>query len=601
MNSSTIRLKPINQLLTDELGEPTRFWIPAYQRGYRWTKLQVTQLLDDVWEFIQESKNGRPQAFYCLQPLVVKARAGGDYEVVDGQQRLTTIYILLTYLKVQFAAFEKRRFKISFETRGDANDSFLEDIDLGRAGENVDFFHICQAYLAIENWFSGRDSMHKYTLLQHFLNDDETGRNVKVIWFQLAENDNPVAAFTRLNVGKIPLTNDELIRALFLRHSGSDESEAHSLQLRIAYEWDQLEKALQSDAFWYFLSNQGGIGQNRIGFLFDLVARSEGLPVEAEHDAYGIFYAFSQKLKMPGASPEQEWRKIKQTYLMLEEWFEDRVLYHMVGYLVSEGMEINAIRSLSINCTKTSFEQKLRQEIFARAIGKEALETMDEQSVREHVAERLEDLEYGARRAKIKSLLLLFNLVTLLQDGRSNLRFQFDSFKSECWDIEHIRSVAGDKPERHSDRVNWLNHCLRYLESQNTEYALRDKIKDFLDLPQVEAVNDIFDPLYDQVLAYFQENAEEEADHGIANLALLDESTNRSYKNAVFAVKRQRLLALDQAGIFVPLCTRNVFLKCYSPQVDNVMFWSKADRDGYQEVITQTLVRFFVGDVVGIQ
>ncbi len=595
MKDSSICLKPINLLLADEQGQPTRFWIPAYQRGYRWTPLQVTQLLDDVWEFIQTSEEGHRQAFYCLQPLVIKSREDGDYEVVDGQQRLTTIYILLTYLKDMVSILGKTRFQINFETRGEANEPFLQAIDLARADENVDFFHICQAYQAIEKWFAGRDPMHKLKLLQHFLNDDETGRNVKVIWFQLAENDNPVDAFTRLNVGKIPLTNDELIRALFLRRSSTDETEAHSLQLRIAYEWDQLEKSLQSDAFWYFLSNQRGSTQNRIGFLFDLVARADGLPKEAEQDAYGIFYAFSQKMKAPGVRLEQEWRKIKQTYMMLEEWFEDRILYHMVGYLVSDGMGINAIRDLSINSTKSNFEEKLRREIFSRAISSDVPETMDEHSIREPIEERLDDLEYKPHRTKIKSLLLLFNLATLLQNRQSNLRFQFDSFKSERWDIEHIRSVASDKPDRHSDREIWLTHCMGYLQSQEAEELLRNEIKEFLALPQVEAIHELFDPLYDKVLAYFQESEDQEADNGIANLALLDQFTNRSYKNAVFAVKRGRLLALDQAGIFVPLCTRNVFLKCYSPQADNVMFWSSADRDGYQEAIVKTLVSFFVG------
>jgi len=98
------------------------------------------------------------------------------------------------------------------------------------------------------------------------------------------------------------------------------------------------------------------------------------------------------------------------------------------------------------------------------------------------------------------------------------------------------------------------------------------------------------------VLNYFNEADIEETDNGISNLTLLDQATNRSYKNAVFAVKRQQLLSLDQSGIFVPLCTRNVFLKCYSPQVDNVMFWSKNDRAAYGNVIIATLVRFFKGN-----
>jgi hypothetical protein len=103
------------------------------------------------------------------------------------------------------------------------------------------------------------------------------------------------------------------------------------------------------------------------------------------------------------------------------------------------------------------------------------------------------------------------------------------------------------------------------------------------------------------VLRHFGEDTVGKAEQGIPNLALLDEHTNRSYKNAVFAVKRYRLPALDQAGIFVPLCTRNVFLKCYSPQVDNVMFWSEDDQQGYEGAITGALVNFFCGKKEGIQ
>ena len=186
----------------------------------------------------------------------------GVFEVVDGQQRLTTIFIILTYLKEIAAILGKARFRLTFATRGEANEPFLQNIDFSRAEENVDFFHICQAYRAVEAWFQNRDAMHKIKLLQHLLNDDEAGRNVKVIWFQFADSDKPVEAFTRLNVGKIPLTNDELIRALFFRRRGRGRK-PRPRNCRIAYEWDLLEKALQSDAFWYFLTNRSGSSQNR--------------------------------------------------------------------------------------------------------------------------------------------------------------------------------------------------------------------------------------------------------------------------------------------------------------------------------------------------
>ena len=402
MNHQEIFLKTINDLRLDINKEPQRFFIAAYQRGYRWSPLQVTQLLDDIWEFTKR-RDPQPEEFYCLQPLVLKSIKEGGYEVVDGQQRLTTLLLVLRHFNERLAVkYQQQLYTLDYETRQNLME-FLNSPSKQLAESNVDFYYLGQAIEVIEQWFSERENdveEIKTALLNR----------TKVIWFQLAESDNPVEAFTRLNVGKIPLTNDELIRALFLRRNNVEENEAQALQLQIAYEWDQLEKALQSNAFWYFLSNERGKRQNRIGFLFDLVARAEGLPSEAVHDAYGIFYVFSQKLRAQGASPKQEWRKIKKAFLMLEEWFEDRTLYHMVGFLVTEGMGINAIRELSSKCTKSEFEHRLRREIFSKVIGGQYPGEPNEQTIRDRVSEKLDNLEYGPHRVKIKSVLLLFNL-----------------------------------------------------------------------------------------------------------------------------------------------------------------------------------------------
>ena len=593
MNDSSISTKPITELLTDEEGYPTHFWIPAYQRGYRWKPLQVTQLLDDVWEFIQDTEGGNRQSFYCLQPIVIKVHEDGRNEVVDGQQRLTTIYILLTYLKDIMDVLGKTRFNITFETRGEANHAFLTDIDFERASENIDFFHICEAYSAIEAWFFKRDSMHKLKLLQHFLNDDEAGRNVKVIWFKLSETENAVEAFTRLNVGKIPLTNDELIRALFLRRQAANELDSEALQLRIAHEWDQLEKSLQSDSFWYFINNRVGPKQNRIGFLFDFVVRAEGLPQRARHDPYAIFHAYNLKLKNNQTRLKNEWLSIKQAYMMLEEWYEDRTLYHITGFLIQQGVGIAELRELSQNNTKSDFEQKLRQKIYNKIIGPGSLFDMNDDELTDRIRDKLEDFEYGKHNSEIRALLLLFNVATILDNPKSNIRFQFDCFKKEKWDIEHVRSVSQYQPQRHHERVAWLKNSLSYFQIQDKNKKLQQDINSFISLTQSEVDDDDFEALYKSVLTEFKEANEQEGDHSIANLTLLDQQTNRSYKNAVFAVKRQRIISLDQGGIFIPLCTRNVFLKCYSPNVENLIFWTDKDQKGYQNAIEKTLGRFF--------
>jgi len=589
MNGQKICLKTVDDLRVDpQSNAPLKFRIPAYQRGYRWLSFQVTQLLEDIREFTQR-RNPQPEEFYCLQPLVIKVHPSREFEVVDGQQRLTTLLLILRHFNERLTEkYRQKLFTLVYETRPNL-DEFLMAPSEEAANDNADYFHLYKAIRAIEKWFDQRESEVE-AIKSALLN------NTKVIWFELAERDNPVDAFTRLNVGKIPLTNDELIRALFLRRTSVDDKDAVNIRMRIAYEWDQLEKGLQSDDFWYFLSNRPRSGQNRIGFIFDLVARAEGMPDEMANDAYGLFYFFNQRLKEDDVTPESEWLKIRQTYLMLEEWFEDRTLYHMVGFLISLKMSIKDIRTLSQDCTKSEFEQRLRREIFKRVIAKEEFfNPSDENAVRMEVDDHLEALNYGSKSQSIADTLLLFNVATLLQNRRSNLRFQFDSFKTEHWDIEHIRSVADDKPERDHHRKDWLGTCLRYLKQQSFEADLCSKIESFLSLAPVDATNERFDALYDEILQLFGEATEGEAVNSIANLTLLDEHTNRSYKNAPFAVKRQQLLDNDQHGIFVPLCTRNVFLKCYSLHVDNVMFWSEDDQQCYQKAITNVLVNFFCG------
>ena len=135
MSDATICLMPVNDLLTKT------FFVPAYQRGYRWTERQVEDLLNDIWEFQQEEHENK-QSFYCLQPLVVKERSGGDWEVVDGQQRLVTIFLILTYLKKILDILSKSRFTIAFETRSDTCGAFLQNIDLSQRDANIDYYHI---------------------------------------------------------------------------------------------------------------------------------------------------------------------------------------------------------------------------------------------------------------------------------------------------------------------------------------------------------------------------------------------------------------------------------------------------------------------------
>ena len=235
-----LSLRTVDQLRLNEAEEPERYFIAKYQRGYRWSTLQVTQLLSDILEF-SERHPGQDE-FYCLQPLVLKTSHEGGYEVVDGQQRLTTLLLILRYFNEQLV--EKRRiplFKIEYETRPGLL-AFLDDPSENKAELNADFFHLYHATVEIEKWFDKHENK---------LEDvkSKLRNQTKVIWFQLTDNDNAVEAFTRLNVGKIPLTNDELIRALFLKRENRDQSEDEDLQRQIASEWIKSRKLFSRTIF----------------------------------------------------------------------------------------------------------------------------------------------------------------------------------------------------------------------------------------------------------------------------------------------------------------------------------------------------------------
>ena len=79
-----------NQLQSIKELQNYKFLIPSYQRGYRWKDREITALLEDIWDFANATQEGN---FYCLQPIVIKQN-GKKYNVIDGQQRLTTIFLI---------------------------------------------------------------------------------------------------------------------------------------------------------------------------------------------------------------------------------------------------------------------------------------------------------------------------------------------------------------------------------------------------------------------------------------------------------------------------------------------------------------------------
>ena len=117
----TVTLKQVREL------QDFHFLIPFYQRGYRWNERQVRQLLLDLDSF--QPSDGK---FYFLQALVVVKAGDASYRVVDGQQRLTTLQLILNVP-------ETSSLQIAYE-RGEATEQGLDFFFKKKAEECIKEF-----------------------------------------------------------------------------------------------------------------------------------------------------------------------------------------------------------------------------------------------------------------------------------------------------------------------------------------------------------------------------------------------------------------------------------------------------------------------------
>ncbi len=114
--------------------------------------------------------------------------------------------------------------------------------------------------------------------------------------------------------------------------------------------------------------------------------------------------------------------------------------------------------------SKLAFKKALILKIFNPLFPSFSLDDLSLESV----TETLIQLSYGRDRQKIQKILLLFNVASLLANSKTNSRFQFDRFKAEDWDIEHIRSVASDMPNSKDKQKVWLKNVVEYISDENT-------------------------------------------------------------------------------------------------------------------------------------
>lgn len=565
------------------------FYIPDYQRGYRWQPTQVEQLLNDLWGFYLESHNKAVNDIfpYCLQPIVVAQKSDDTWELIDGQQRLTTIAMVLDYI-------DEDAFTINYETRNEVTNK-------------LDSYYREMANKTIRNWFKRPkqygDTFYNEKQLKKKFSDilaDPGTYLAHFIWYNVTDEvkkDNKLAIdiFDRLNIGKIGLTNSELIKALFMTFidkGANSESHKRLNQIKLGEEWDNIEHRLNESLFWNFICQTPEKYVTRIDYLFDILSDKN----DNDEEKY-TFNKYTKRIKTEDI--ESLWKEVKQLFQQFEDWGSSHEMFHYIGYLITIGTSIKELLQL-----RYSESKKLKgKNIFKREIYQMCIDSISKI--------KLDDEEFynSINKSDIRKVLLLFNILTLAQtkDQSSKLmRFPFDEFRKKdekgniIWDIEHIHSQT-DKKMNKNEKEDWMYCMITYFTGEwdrgKSLKAIEQLIKEeeksiclqlYSLIEKSEQGKDItneFDDIYKELRVKYESDKGFDCMHSLGNLTLLDKWTNRSYQNAFFPIKRNIIIHRAKQGYFIPLCTQNVFMKAYTKHLGSLMEWNEHDCNDYKQQI----------------
>lgn len=608
-----------------------KFNVPSLQRTYRWGEKEITLLLNDLYEFYNTNEDSTND-FYPLQPLILKKSNKNDdtWNVLDGQQRLTTIKLIASYLKMD----KDYCLDISYDTRKKTKD-FLDNISNKKkedVGKSMELYYIFHAYEVIKAWF--QKDTEKINAITNVLFEKERTRFVVQ---EMSSDDDEAKTFQNINQGRIPLSCSELIKALFLGHIfeshkidnnfrfaySSDgyglfipinpikeKQELTRIQNFSAKEWNDIETVLMHDEFYSFVCPEKEKSINRMDFLFKVACRNEKFKKYNTDDPFNAIY---ECIKDGNVVDNISccWNVVFKCFNRMQKLYYDFDAYHLVGFCNCEhiGISDDFYKYCNDDEKMDEFKTAIRVKIKGKVLRDFKIDDLDEE---------LDHLKYEDNKDQIKEILLLHNLQSYSDE---KLRFPFNLYDGgKNYDIEHIHATAEEKADKNS-RYEWY---------KNNYSAIKEKIGKLKDSDYLNEISPRFKNAK-ALFGFFEEGHEEYEkknfdrfkveefnklreimikdnsnedllkDDGIKNLCLLDSTTNRTYKNSLFITKRKMILKkakgeLDKEYYVYPLllCTERIFLKFYSnvDSDDNLNFWTLKNREAYLNDISKKVTDF---------
>lgn len=539
-----------------------KFVIPVYQRGFRWTRQQIKELMDDLYEFQKEDKST-----YCLQNVTIRKREDNKYEVIDGQQRLTAIWILImAYMGSKKYDDEPMPvYSLTYEEKDDLT-KYLEEITK-TVTEDLPEDETRKPIISIEHK-KDIDSAFIYDAFQYILKDYEKNNNkysavlnaifndkfqsgdkqISIIWNEItpvgedetAQEKYVIGRFSNLNANKIPLTESELIKAYFIDEIADEKAQEFSLQ------WEEMERGFNNDEFWWFLSS-GKDEETRMDILFRIF-----LNLDQRGEQHSLSRKIREEIDENGA--ENIWKEIVQIYDTLRDWYSDYYYYHVIGLIIAikEVSASSIIKELYVEYRKSSkgkFKEYLKKEIRRQKIFKIPFLSDEKDDWDVEVANQIllegcdnNEISYIKNKNCIKPILLLFNISLLLNAYNVNPenaaeRFSFKLYKSKDnpIEIEHInpKHLEGKNAEgadyKPDEKRKWADDTIEIVVDEK----LRDELKE-------ESSKANWSNKNNSLIRKIEDAAQV---NSLSNLTLLDKNLNIRYGDNFFMEKKKHILA----------------------------------------------------------
>ena len=606
----------INTLINGINGKKICFVVPSYQRGYRWTESQIKRLLIDLYEFRTEQEKGNTLvgSYYCLQPIVVKRITESEvhnklsaeytidsntdyYEIVDGQQRMITVFILLKYLLRR-----AKPFSIEFERDKEKNNARHNLLDSMRLGFDVssvnpyfaDAYYFLNAFKTIDQWFSEYSVQEGRSDIESFM-ETALCDKTQVIWYELDAGADCYNIFKNINHGKIPLTDAELVKAMLLNSkyyaAGNNVNEkiVKQEQDRYARLWDEIQKSLSDDEMWSFITGGGNIDlPTNIDFIIRLIVTKENSDDLGDSD-YKYFSYFENRLAESSnkkAYIESVFNSLKTTFRTIQDWYNSYCLHNYIGLILTYSSKkdvstriqiiIDLMTKYELLNKKQFIEQELKASRIKAMFKKFSIDDIECEGVQKAA------INYEDNQKDVEKLLMLFNIEEL---NELHKKFNF-SIDKNGWSIEHIKAQHSEitQADKRKDYLEKEKESLTTLRDSTGDDSLKLKINTIL--PQIDpllGLQEIEESDFKRIaeLIDIEIDGFDVSDmHKLGNLALLSKTDNSSLGNKPFYQKREQVNEwLNDSTKNIPNSTRKAFQKMYSPQEYALDFtrWRKSD------------------------